>query len=116
MEVVVSDFENNVQTKTLNIPKYDNYMRNHDSWNTVQSQISNLLPETDYRIQYAVYNLRKERIERRQLVALNLMWGTEYKMFSNVFSLLVEEADANLGRDDAVSVNSEYQPFFPNPM
>ena len=115
MEVVL-DLENNANTKVLSIPKYDNYMRNSNSWNTVKSHILNLRPDSDYRIQYGVYNLRKERIERRQLVALNLMWGTEYKMFSNVFSLLIEKDNSNTRGDDAISVNSEYQPYYPNPI
>ena len=113
---IVSDLDTNSNKNILNIPKYDHYMRNQNSWNTVKSQISNLRSDSDYRIQYGVYNLRKQIIERRQLVASNLMWGTEMKMFSNVFSLIVEADVGDLRRGDAVTVNSEYKPFNLNPM
>jgi hypothetical protein len=44
------------------------------------------------------------------------MWGTEMKMFSNVFSLIVEEDVGDSRRGDAITVNSEYKPFNLNPM
>ena len=37
-------------------------------------------------------------------------------MFSNVFSLIVEEDVGDSRRGDAVTVNSEYKPFNLNPM
>ena len=109
---IVADTEHSANTKTVAIPKYDNYMRNQNTWNTVKSQLLNLQSDSSYRVQYTVYNLRKERIERKQLLALNLMWGTELKMFSNVFSLLIEDGSPESSREETFSVNSEYPPSY----
>mgnify|MGYP003307886345 CR=1 FL=1 len=61
MEVIVGDNTN--EKNVVTIPKYDNYMRNHNSWNTIKLHLFDLQPDSNYRIQYTTYNLRKEKID-----------------------------------------------------
>jgi cadherin EGF LAG seven-pass G-type receptor 1 len=70
------------------IPKYNNYMRKSNLWNTARAELVTFSKDTI--IHYNVFRTNKSSVEREYLLVPRLLWGTQVKMFSNIVGIVIE--------------------------
>ena len=86
----------NSETQTVTkIPKYNNYMRHHDSWSNTKAEV---LTTESTRLHYSIFKGNKDKVGREILLVPRLLWDTQVTLFSDIFSIA-------MGNSELLSVN-----------
>merc|ERR1711963_150568 len=75
---------NSQRPSSTKIPKYNNYMRQPDSWSKTKAEV---LTTDSTRFHYSIFRGHKNRVGREILLVPRLLWDTEVTLFSDIFSI-----------------------------